>query len=345
MSVYPGPEGPARPPRASLYSEVLSLSVKVRWALILAAATWVWLERPGLPTVWLLGAVAAYAAAFTLLRRLDRHPPLIVAGLLDMGATVWLLALEGSGVGLLPLLFAFPIIMLVLAYGWPGALLSLAGYLVGESALLVTDVGAPDPIEALVGRAAILVFVGLVLGVLVARHEELRARLARVMIHDRETGLYNRPYFAQALEQVHKLAVRGGWPYSIIVIEVVKPEPRSPRGAWSTADRAFREMATRARSCLRSTDVVARTGDREFAIALPETALPNAETVAQKLMTAMADAADGIEFAVGVADLRPTREDAFEDALQAAYAALVEAREGGPLVSRHAGDGEEGDAR
>lgn len=338
MLADPQSRSPERPSRGPFYPEMLNLSVKLRWALILAGAIWIWLERPGGRVVLLLAAAAAYAAVLAVLRQIERHPALMATGLADAFLIIGLLILDPAADTLTPLLFVFPVAVLTIAYGWSGAALSLGGYLVGEGVLLIPDVGAGLEIAPLLARAATLTFVGSLLGFLVSRHAKARLRLAGVMIHDRVTGLYNRQYFTQALEQLHKLALRGGWPYSVVVIEVRGPTPGSAgRGPWSDADQTLRPLAARVRTLLRSTDLIARTAEREFVIALPETGLPDAEVVARKLMEGLGETVPGVELSVGIADLRPTRASGFKDALQAAYAALAEARPSGrsELVTVH----------
>jgi diguanylate cyclase (GGDEF)-like protein len=307
--------------------------VKLRWVLVLAGALWLSTARPGSGAIWLIGATAVYGLAFTLARRVDRHPPLIVAAALDFAVIVALLVLYASPESPAPLLFVYLVVVLALAYGWPGVLLSLGAYVIGESALLLARAGATPDVAILVGRSGLLVFMAIVLGVLVARHDEIRARLARVMIHDRVTGLYNQTYFAQALEQIHKLATRGDWPYSVVVVQVDGLDRVSEVEGGASRDRLLRLLAVEAKGAIRSTDVVARTGPAEFAIALPETALPAAGEVARKVMHRMQDVEGRLELWAGAADVRPTRVDAFEDALHAAYAAASRAREGGDRLA------------
>ena len=52
-------ERPNRPPRTALYPEVVALSVKLRWVLVLAGALWLSVERPGPAAAWLLAGAAA----------------------------------------------------------------------------------------------------------------------------------------------------------------------------------------------------------------------------------------------------------------------------------------------
>lgn len=325
-------EKPNRPPRAALYSEVVALSVKLRWVVVVAGAVWLSAARPGPTAAWLVGWTAAYSIVLTLVYRVGRHPPMWVASVLDVTAITAFLILFGSPRSPAPLTFILIIVVLVLAYGWRGVLLSLGAYVIGEVAVFLTEPARAPDTTALLLRATLLGFVALVLGAVVARYEDARARLARVAIHDRVTGLFNRQYFAQALEQVHKLATRTGSPYSVVVVEASGMDDSTVAALGdedtTAVGRELRMMANEIRSSLRSTDMVARTGEREFSIVLPETALPAAASVARKVMERMRSVDERAELLAGVADLRPTRRSAFEDALHAAYGAMARARTG-----------------
>lgn len=133
---------------------------------------------------------------------------------------------------------------------------------------------------------------------------ELRARLAsaitsrrtiaelrRIGSVDELTGLLNRRSFFEALERERRRAFREATPLAVIVADVDRFKAVNDRFGHATGDAALRAVGeVLARSC-RVTDVAARIGGEEFAIALPSTDEAGARGLAEKLRSAIADIA------------------------------------------------------
>lgn len=313
--------------RTTLYGEVTRASVWLRWLLIFVGTIWFYVDRPEVVhVVWVLLGAAAYNVVLTVLLRVSRHPPLAAVSVLDLLTLVSLLALRSEAGGEAFIIFGFLVLVLTLAYGWAGVALSMGAYAIGESAVSLIQPEAQLDFETVIVRAGFLIVLSVVLGALVERYEGLRERLARVSIHDRVTGLYNRHYFAEVLEQIHKLAIRGGSTYSVLVIDIGGLDIINKEEGWTAGDRLLRTIGVEARAALRSTDLLGRVGEDAFGMALPETGVRAAEKVAEKLQDRLRAVAAGLGITIGVAEVTPTWDNGFDDGLRAAFAAVERAK-------------------
>ena len=110
-----------------------------------------------------------------------------------------------------------------------------------------------------------------------------------------------------------------------------------------TGDSLLVGLATMMARTLRSGDVVARFGGEEFAILLPDTALPEGLNVAERLREAIEQypfSVGGqpvrVTASLGVAPLLPERNDAFNACYRAADNALYQAKNDGRNCVRFA---------
>lgn len=333
----PRAQFPARPPRSSLYEEALGLSLALRWLLVFGTVIWLYpFEAMGVVVLWILAAVALYGSILTALHVFGRHPPLALAALLDLAAIIALIAMLSPRMSLTVPAFAALVLAMGLAFSLPGVVVSLVGYGAGEVVSLLVNDAVPFDAAGLTLRAGSLALGAIVLAALVERHESLRARLARVALKERYLGVFDLQNFARALEYLHKLAVRGKWHYSIMVLDVAGQRVKASghgRGATGADDTLFDLVGNEARSALRSTDLIGRVGEAMFAIALPETGVEGAEHVADRLRERLKEFNSDIEVTVGLAGIRPTPMDSSEDCLHSAFAAMREAKSGGEAIA------------
>ena len=332
----PQAQFPSRPPKSSLYEDVLGLSLALRWLAVLGAAIWLY-PLPGLgsPVVWVLGAVATYGLVFSFLHIFEKHPPLAITALLDVAALIIVALLLPVQMSVALPIFAAVTLVLGLAFGWLGIAFALIVYGVGEVVAWWAAGAGTIEITELAVRAGSMLVGGFVLGALIERHEALRARLARVALKERYLGVFDLQNFAKALEYLHKLAVRGKWHYSIMVLDIenqkLKVRGRSKKGEVDST--LFDLVGNEARAALRSTDLIGRVGEAMFAIALPETGLTGAEHVANRLQEKLKEFDPDIEVTVGLAGIAPTPMDTSEQCLHSAFTAMREAKSGSEAVA------------
>lgn len=100
---------------------------------------------------------------------------------------------------------------------------------------------------------------------------------------DELTGLANRRGFLEAAAIVEGQARRHAHPYSVVMIDIDYFKIINDTWGHSGGDAILRTMGKWIRSQFRSTDLSGRLGGEEFAILLPETYLPEAVALAEKL--------------------------------------------------------------
>jgi diguanylate cyclase (GGDEF)-like protein len=162
------------------------------------------------------------------------------------------------------------------------------------------------------------------------------ARAEALSVTDDLTQLYNSRYLNDALRKETKRAMRGGWPLSLLFIDLDGFKAINDVHGHLLGSRALIEAADIIRSCARETDVVARFGGDEFAILLPETGLEGGHAVARRLRDRLqrhiflADQGPGnrISASIGLATL-PDVADTAEGLLQAADAAMYRVKVSG----------------
>ncbi len=322
----------SRSPRTSLYKEAVGVSIVLRFLLVIVGAIRLWpIEGSEAAAAWVLGGVALYGLLLAGLQRSNNHPALVLVVLVDLAATIGLLWILSPPMARAIPVFAYLGLVLTLGYGWPGAAVSLAGYLLGESvALLSSDFLQLDAWSSVL-RVGSMIVGAIVLGLFVEQHESLRTRVARVALTKRALGVFDLQNFAKALDFLHKLAVRGKWNYSVMVLDVAKAGDHSGgrrRPLSDDEERLLEAVGDEARSALRSTDLIGRVGEDVFGIALPETDLSGAKLVAHRLRERLREIDSELEVTVGFAGINPTRTDAAEDCLHSAFADLRRAKQG-----------------
>jgi diguanylate cyclase (GGDEF)-like protein len=154
---------------------------------------------------------------------------------------------------------------------------------------------------------------------LALEHAEQHQREART---DYLTGLSNRPEFERAIERESAAAERYGRPLSLLLLDLDGLKGINDNHGHHAGDEAIRAVAEAIRSVVRVSDTCARMGGDEFAVAMPEAELAQAEEVANRI----GEALDAIsrsgrlgtpaEISVGVAQLEAGMGwvDLFEEA-------------------------------
>ncbi|AYH42079.1 diguanylate cyclase [Azoarcus sp. DN11] len=144
-----------------------------------------------------------------------------------------------------------------------------------------------------------------------ARHAELLhalERMERLAYTDRLTGAWNRRHLEDAALLEMSRAVRHGHAASLLVLDVDHFKEINDQFGHTAGDYVLIELVRRIRGVIRRADTVTRWGGEEFIVLAPDTPLREAEQLAHKLCTCVAEAqlssARPITVSIGVAEYR-----------------------------------------
>lgn len=140
-------------------------------------------------------------------------------------------------------------------------------------------------------------------------------QLTHLALTDPLTGLANRRYLLEQLEREFLRARRYNRPLSLVYIDMDGFKAVNDRFGHIFGDEILSGAALALRGVLRSTDLLARIGGDEFAVLLPETTVPGANGVINKLRKALSafskqlgPSVPELTFCAGVAQLREDDE-------------------------------------
>lgn len=155
--------------------------------------------------------------------------------------------------------------------------------------------------------------------------------------HDELTGLPNRRYFIDYLEQVLGIAGPVRAHKAVLFLDLDNFKPVNDILGHDHGDRLLRKVALRLTSSVRDSDFCARLGGDEFAVIAamkPEKGLAGVRIVAERILEALNIPVEGVEppivvtASIGVA-LFPTDAATREGLLRAADMAMYEAKNAG----------------
>jgi diguanylate cyclase (GGDEF)-like protein len=164
---------------------------------------------------------------------------------------------------------------------------------------------------------------------------ELRAQLHRKATHDALTGLHNRAWLTEELDEMHANAVRYDRRYALMMFDLDGFKAINDRYGHALGDRAIAMAADIASQETRRGDVIGRWGGDEFLALLPESDTASAVAAAERIRAKL-EAADlktsGIPIPLragfGVAAY-PLAATTIDDMLRVVDAALYVAKRGG----------------
>jgi diguanylate cyclase (GGDEF)-like protein len=114
-------------------------------------------------------------------------------------------------------------------------------------------------------------------------------RLKHIGLTDPLTGVHNRRYFDQRLQEEVSRAQRQGYPLSCLFLDVDHFKRVNDQYGHQTGDCVLREVAWRIKNQLRSIDVLGRYGGEEFAVLLVQTDMGSALTIAERIRHSIAE--------------------------------------------------------
>jgi len=174
-------------------------------------------------------------------------------------------------------------------------------------------------------------------------------RAQRLAITDGLTGIYNRRYFEERLEEETRRARRYGRPMSLLMFDIDFFKNYNDTCGHLKGDEVLRKIALTLQRYSRETDIAARYGGEEFVMILPETDGQNASRLADRIRMSIAETpfegesqipSGKVTVSVGVSCLLAGEEG--YDALERADRALYMSKQNGKnRVTAYPGDGSE----
>jgi len=146
------------------------------------------------------------------------------------------------------------------------------------------------------------------------------------------TQIPNRQAFEERLAAELNRAGRFQRPLSLFLLDCDGFKQVNDQRGHAAGDAALRKVAETLRSSIRQYDTIARMGGDEFVLILPETDLPDAESIAERLQAAfthsVGKAFPGLTASLGVAVFRQSPPSA-DECLRLADAAMYRAKHAG----------------
>ena len=148
---------------------------------------------------------------------------------------------------------------------------------------------------------------------------------------DALTTLHNRRYFHETLVRECALAHRYDRQLALVVFDIDDFKAINDRIGHLAGDSVLAGVAERLQSVVRSADIACRVGGDEFAVILPESALPDAEQLYSRVQFAVSSRPIGpferLHLSAGIAQLR--QDDDATSLFERADEALYRAKEAG----------------
>lgn len=146
------------------------------------------------------------------------------------------------------------------------------------------------------------------------------------------TGLANRRFFSERIQEMISLAFRRSQPLSLLMVDIDHFKQVNDTQGHDAGDRVLKEFATLMKTRTRSEDLVARFGGEEFIIAMPLADVHEAFTYAERIRRTLAEQdllenGHSVTASFGVAGLHPG--ETTEDVIKRADTALYQAKASG----------------
>jgi diguanylate cyclase (GGDEF)-like protein/PAS domain S-box-containing protein len=169
----------------------------------------------------------------------------------------------------------------------------------------------------------------------ISERKRLREELEHLATHDTLTGLLNRGELERLLLRERQRAERYGHPLAVLMLDIDHFKAVNDTYGHRTGDAVLKAFAARLAEHARSADVVARYGGEEFVLLLPETSVPAATAMAERLRASLNEAPievagihGAITASIGVAGY-PAHGTTEEQLLRAADEAMYTAKKDG----------------
>lgn len=159
---------------------------------------------------------------------------------------------------------------------------------------------------------------------------ELNATLVELSMTDKLTGLRNRRYFQEQLEEQMWRCGAGGQPFSLLIIDIDYFKAVNDTWGHQAGDEVLEKLGGLLRFYSREKDTVARYGGEEFVLILPDMDAAESRLVAENLRHEIAEAVWNVgRLTVSIGIATYTGDDSDASLLKKADEALYASKENG----------------
>ncbi len=170
----------------------------------------------------------------------------------------------------------------------------------------------------------------------ITERKNMEEKLKHMAAHDPLTGLYNRNALEQRLNNEIERASRYKHALSVFMLDLDYFKSINDTYGHLIGDTVLNNFATFLANSIRNSDYAARYGGEEFVVILPETRLPEAQELAERLRKQLDEYQFSIEdnkefnltISVGIATF-PEHAKTWKEILEAADSAMYAAKEAG----------------
>ena len=170
----------------------------------------------------------------------------------------------------------------------------------------------------------------------ISERKRMEKELIRTARTDSLTGLRTRGRFFEIAREVFQRALDDDTDLSVLMIDADHFKFINDRHGHAAGDAVLRAIADRIARAVRSYDVLGRYGGEEFSLLLPDSSAVEARAVAEKILNAMRASpieAGGLRLkvsvSIGIASLKNSPDESFDQLLDRADAALYLAKNSG----------------
>jgi diguanylate cyclase (GGDEF)-like protein len=189
--------------------------------------------------------------------------------------------------------------------------------------------GGPSSGDVFYIASHTLAVVAFGVGLILQSSERLRAEYVQLASRDSLTNTLTRRVFYDAFAKEMARTVRYKRNTALLVLDIDHFKQVNDTYGHQVGDRVLVSFAKRVTSLLRRPDLLARLGGEEFAVLLPETTLEEAKSVAQRILTRVAEPGDEgaptITVSIGIA-MNQADESTFDALMVRADQALYRAK-------------------
>jgi diguanylate cyclase (GGDEF)-like protein len=193
-----------------------------------------------------------------------------------------------------------------------------------------------NPVQTVVILVLVFLSMALNFGFLLMAIERLRTEIADLALLDDLTGVGNRRYLLQRLEEECARSVRSRKSFALLVIDLDSFKAINDTHGHAAGDACLQHFTLMAQTRLRPGDMLARTGGDEFCVVLPDATLREGAMVARRILdVCRADAEQcvgndiPVAVSIGVAQWAPEMGAHPDRLIAAADHALYDAKKAG----------------